>query len=119
MKTAPEFTGRHPTDKELDALLPTLSLRDRIEAILAKYVGGAMSRHYDGKTNGLKADRQIAEELTRKIARWLPQEPASVDRVELPVDLVRELLAIAEAHAEEYPTARDTADRLARAIPHV
>lgn len=64
-------TKRHPTDKELAAALPALSVEARIEAIIAKYVGGAMSRHYDGQTDGVTAERRIAAELMRKIKPWL------------------------------------------------
>jgi hypothetical protein len=67
-----EQTRRHPTDKELEAALPAMTLPDRIEAIISKYVGGAMSRHYDGQTDALTAERRIAAELMRRISRWLP-----------------------------------------------
>lgn len=66
------------TDKELAKLLPTLPLEKRLEAIIAKYVGGAMSSHYDGDTPGPEADRRIAKSLMAKIKPWLTQDQGPI-----------------------------------------
>lgn len=68
---------RTPTDKDLAALLPTLPLAQRIEAVIRKYVGGAVSKEYDGDTSANVADARIAAYLLRKMRPWLPKESAS------------------------------------------
>lgn len=62
---------KHYTDKELAALLPTWPLERRIEEVIRKYVGGAMSTYYDGETNASEADAKIAAYLLRKLKPWL------------------------------------------------
>src|SRR4051812_19027068 len=71
--------GMTPTDKELAQILPTLPLEERIEAVLRKYVGGAVSGAYDGETPGPTADARIAHYLMGKLRPWLkaPAVPPS------------------------------------------
>lgn len=59
------------TDKELAVLLPALTLEHRIERIIEKYIGGAVSAAYDGERTDAEASRHIAAYLTRKIRPWL------------------------------------------------
>jgi hypothetical protein len=59
------------TDTQLEAVLPTLSAFERVEVLLAKYVGGAVSRAYDGATSAPQADAQIGYHLARKMRPWL------------------------------------------------
>jgi len=70
------------TDVELAQLLPTLDLEQRIATVIAKYVGGAVSRHHDGETEAPTADARIAAYLLRKMKPWLLQaqsDPGSTD----------------------------------------
>ena len=62
------------TDKELAAVAPTLSLEQLIETVIAKYLGGAVSSHYDGETPSPVADQRIAAYLVRKMRPWLPKQ---------------------------------------------
>ena len=63
-----------PTDKELAAALPTLSLEERIETVIRKYVGGAVSTYFDGETDARTAHARIAGYLMRKLRPWLPKD---------------------------------------------
>lgn len=64
---------KHYTDKQLAELLPTLPLEQRIEEVIRKYVGGAMSV-YNGENSAEVADAQIAKYLLRKLKPWLPKD---------------------------------------------
>lgn len=67
------FTPRAPTDVQLATILPTLTVEQRIEAVIRKYVGGATSAHYDGETPSPMADARIAAYLMRKLRPWIRQ----------------------------------------------
>lgn len=43
----------------------------RIEAVIRKYVGGAMSSAYNGENTTLEADHEIAAYLLRKLKPWV------------------------------------------------
>lgn len=60
------------TDKQLTELLPTLSLEDRIETIICKYVGGGMDVAYDGDMSAARSSAHLARYLLHKMRPWLP-----------------------------------------------
>jgi hypothetical protein len=78
------FAAKVPTDKELEAILPSFTLEERIEAIIRKYVGGAYSVGFNGENTSDVAYRYIATYLLRKMRRHIPELAAGRRRATEP-----------------------------------
>ena len=63
----------HHTDKELAELLPALTPLERVEVVIAKYVGGCVSMAYNGENTAAQSSAQIAHHLACKIRRHVPE----------------------------------------------